>query len=62
MLSPGAILVCLVLAAIVTAILARGIRNLRRGGSSCSCGGSCGSCGGCGGCSHGGGDRPAGRT
>ena len=47
MLSPGAVLVCLVLAAVVIAILARGVHNLRKGGSGCSCGGSCGSCRGC---------------
>ena len=39
MLSPGAVLVCLVLAAVVIAILARGVHNLRKGGSGCSCGG-----------------------
>ena len=47
MLSPGAVLVCLVLAAVVIAIIARGVHNLRKGRSGCSCGGSCGSCGGC---------------
>ena len=44
MLSPGAMLVCLVLAAVVIAIIARGVHNLRKGGSGCSCGGSCGGC------------------
>lgn len=34
-----------ILAAILTAIVARGIYNKRHGKSSCACGGNCGACG-----------------
>lgn len=41
------IIVSAIIVAILSAIIAVGIRNRKKGKSSCSCGGSCGSCGAC---------------